>query len=160
MTSGGILKEGCDDATKSFCNEDQVDSVLSVSEGGYFLTRFPSRSSFSRYGQCGDQRCLAYRAMRPSTGDLHKTSPVLHRPSRQRSGQQICRVPVRPIFRGFPLWYRIEQRGLQVFESTTRRVTCDHSNRVQCGMPQTRADLSSLQGQWRAAWRHILRRER
>ena len=31
MTSGGILKEGCDDATKSSCSEDQVDSVLSMS---------------------------------------------------------------------------------------------------------------------------------
>ena len=30
MTSGGILKEGCDDAVKSTCNEDQVDSVLSM----------------------------------------------------------------------------------------------------------------------------------
>ena len=28
MTSGGILKESCDDATRSSCNEDQVDCVL------------------------------------------------------------------------------------------------------------------------------------
>ena len=48
MTSGGILKEGCDDAIMSSCNEDQVDSVNSMSCGGYFLIRFPSCSSFSR----------------------------------------------------------------------------------------------------------------
>ena len=53
MTSGGILKEGCDDAVKSTCNEDQVDSNISVNCDGYFLTRSPSRSSFSRYGLHG-----------------------------------------------------------------------------------------------------------
>ena len=31
MTSGGILKEVCDDANKSTCKEDQVDSTLSMS---------------------------------------------------------------------------------------------------------------------------------
>jgi len=53
MTSGGILKEGCDNAVKSTCNEDQVDFVISMSCGDYFLTRYPSCSSFSRYGRHG-----------------------------------------------------------------------------------------------------------
>jgi hypothetical protein len=38
MTSGGILKEGCDDATKSTCDEDQVGSVIPMGSGSYFLT--------------------------------------------------------------------------------------------------------------------------
>ena len=33
MTSGGILKEGCDDATHSTCNEDQVGPVIPASYG-------------------------------------------------------------------------------------------------------------------------------
>ena len=42
MTSGGILKEGCDDAVKSTCSEDQVDSAFPMSCDGYFLTHLPS----------------------------------------------------------------------------------------------------------------------
>ena len=50
MTSDGILKEVCDDATKSTCNEDQVDPAISTRYCDRFLIRSPSCSLFSRYG--------------------------------------------------------------------------------------------------------------
>ena len=160
MTSSGILKEVCDDATKSTCDEDQVDSAISTSWDGNFLTHAPSVEHFQGMLGAVTRGYSAHATVQLSIGTLHETSPVLHRPSRQRSSQQICSVSVLPIFGGLSLRHTIGQRESRGYDAVTQWIIYVCRNRVRYGTPRTVADLSSMQSQWRAVWRHKSRQER